>query len=93
MQENKKHYNISVYGKVQGVFFRAETQKQAERLGITGYVSNQEDGSVYIEAEGKEEELNRLLEWAKEGSRLAKVENISFDEGKVKEFEEFSIEY
>jgi acylphosphatase len=50
----KKHFNIRISGRVQGVFFRASTKAKAEELGISGFVQNEPDGSVYIEAEGEE---------------------------------------
>ena len=50
-----KRINIHVYGLVQGVFFRYTTRKIARNLGITGIVKNLPDGSVYIEAEGPED--------------------------------------
>ena len=49
-----KHLSIRVTGKVQGVFFRASTREEAQRLGLCGWVRNEADGSVRIEAEGDE---------------------------------------
>jgi acylphosphatase len=46
------HYQITVSGKVQGVWFRKSTQDKARELGLRGFVRNQPDGSVYIEASG-----------------------------------------
>ena len=43
-----KHLNIKVSGKFQGVWFRASTQEEAERLGVNGFVRNEEDGGVYL---------------------------------------------
>jgi len=67
---------INVYGYVQGVFFRYTTRKVARKLGLTGLVKNMSDGSVYIEAEGPEDELLELLEFAKRGPKYAKVEEV-----------------
>ena len=82
---------INVYGLVQGVFFRYTTRKLARRLGLTGFVKNMPDGSVYIEAEGSENELNELLKFSKKGPKNAVVENIKFEfkepEDKFKGFE------
>ena len=47
-----KHVSIAVKGKVQGVFYKATTKAKADELGITGFVRNQPDKSVSIEAEG-----------------------------------------
>ncbi|MDG1850558.1 MAG: acylphosphatase, partial [Gammaproteobacteria bacterium] len=46
-----KHINVTVSGRVQGVYFRATTKEVADTLGVTGFVKNQADGSVYLEAE------------------------------------------
>lgn len=71
-----KACKIRVYGRVQGVWFRAYTQRKAQELGIKGFVRNEADGSVYIEAVGEEEALQQLIEWCHEGSPLAKVERV-----------------
>lgn len=65
--ENKKLYKIKVTGYVQGVGFRWSALKEARSLGITGFVKNLPDGSVYIEAEGLLEQLNAFVEWCKAG--------------------------
>jgi acylphosphatase len=70
---------IKVYGLVQGVFFRYTTRKVARKLGLTGIVKNMPDGSVYIEAEGKDEDLSELLKFAKRGPKYAEVSNIEYE--------------
>ena len=70
---------INVYGLVQGVFFRYTTRKVARGLGLTGYVKNLNDGSVYIEAEGPEDKLKELLKFARKGPNSAKVESVKFE--------------
>lgn len=70
---------IKVTGKVQGVFFRASTRQQAIQLGINGIVRNQEDGSVYIEAEGNENQLHEFIDWCSEGPVYALVNDIKVD--------------
>ena len=86
-----KRIVIKVYGYVQGVFFRYTTRKIARKLGLTGYVKNMADGSVYIEAEGSESQLLELLDFAKKGPKNAVVENLEFEyqepENKFKGFE------
>src|SRR5690606_37003782 len=62
-----KHWNITVRGQVQGVYFRATTKAVADQLGVKGFVINQSDGSVYIEAEGDDFALDSLLEFCYEG--------------------------
>lgn len=76
----KKHLNISIYGKVQGVFFRATAKKEAEKLGIKILAENKPDGSVYIEAEGEEEKLDEFIKWCRIGPSLAEVQKILVSE-------------
>lgn len=86
-----KHLNIKIYGRIQGVFFRATAQEQAESLGIVGFAQNMPDGSVYIEVEGEESKLDQFLNWCKKGPPLAMVEKIATSESQLKNFSEFSI--
>lgn len=86
-----KHYKIRVQGDVQGVFYRSSTKNMAQELGITGFAQNNRDGSVYIEAEGKEEDLKQLLNWCEEGPDTAKVQNVEYQEGDIKKFQRFEI--
>ncbi|MCG3226352.1 MAG: acylphosphatase [Candidatus Heimdallarchaeota archaeon] len=74
---NKKRVIIQVYGMVQGVFFRASTCDFAQKIGLRGTVRNVRDGSVEIVAEGEEEDLNKLITFAKTGPPSAKVYNIN----------------
>lgn len=73
-------YKINVKGKVQGVFYRASTQAKAKELGLSGWVKNEEDGSVLIEAEGEEQKLEKLLEWCRQGPGAAIVNDVEFEE-------------
>jgi acylphosphatase len=84
-----KHLNITVFGKVQGVFFRAATKAVADQLGIKGFVKNQEDGSVYIEAEGDDFSMESFLEWCNEGPQKAKVEKVEQAEAELKNYRNF----
>lgn len=84
-----KHINITVFGRVQGVLFRYSTEEEANKLSLKGYAKNTEDGSVYIEAEGEEENLKELVNWCKNGPQLAKVENIEVNLGEIKNFKTF----
>ncbi|RMG59518.1 MAG: acylphosphatase [Bacteroidetes bacterium] len=71
-----KRYAIRVTGKVQGVFFRQSTQQEANRLGLAGFVRNEPDRSVYLEAEGAEAALQALIRWCHTGPPLARVEEV-----------------
>ena len=75
----KKRIHAFVSGKVQGVFFRANTKKEANHLKLTGWVRNLEDGRVEFVAEGEENDLARLIKWAKEGPSLAKVDDLQIE--------------
>lgn len=70
---------IHVYGIVQGVFFRYSMRKLARKLGVTGFVKNMPDGSVYIEAEGPSDKLKELLKFAKIGPETAEVEKTEYE--------------
>lgn len=86
-----KHLNIKVSGRVQGIFFRATAREEAEKLNITGFARNEDDGSVYIEAEGEEENLDKFVEWCYKGPPLARVEKVEITESPLKNFSEFEI--
>ncbi|MBN1214631.1 MAG: acylphosphatase [Candidatus Lokiarchaeota archaeon] len=73
-----KRIIIDVFGIVQGVFFRHNTQKIARKLNLTGYVRNMSNGSVHIEAEGPQEKLEELLKFAKIGPIYARVDKINY---------------
>ena len=85
------HYKITVQGRVQGVWFRKYTQEAALAYGIKGFVENSGDGSVYVEAEGSGEELDRFLEWLHQGSPLSRVEKVIRREGQPVGFSSFEI--
>jgi acylphosphatase len=89
-----KRLSATVRGHVQGVAFRANTQREASRLGLTGWVKNHWDGSVKLVAEGPDSALNRLATWLEHGPRAARVERVDteWSEG-TGEFRGFSIRY
>jgi len=82
---------IKVSGKVQGVFYRASTKDQADALGVRGFVRNEPDGSVYIEAEAEEATLNRFMDWCRRGPRMAQVEKCDVWEKEPGGFKLFEI--
>lgn len=86
-----KHFNITVSGKVQGVFYRQSTMEFSGRSRISGFVRNEPDGSVYIEAEGAVEQLNKLVEWCKRGPTRAVVSDVKVSEGEIKNYSAFEI--
>ena len=86
------HYSITVTGKVQGVYFRKYTKEEADRIGINGFVRNERDGSVYIEAEGDPLSVESFIKWCWKGSPSSEVENVSMKKGEVKGYKDFRIE-
>lgn len=87
-----RHLNIWVFGRVQGVAFRYYTRLKAQALGIKGLARNEPDGSVYIEAEGKNRELDQFMEWVKHGPGNAKVGNVQITEGEICHYPDFQVE-
>lgn len=85
------HYNILVKGKVQGVWFRKYTKERAEALGLKGYVKNEVNNDVYIEAEGPEQKLTNFIDWLHEGSPFSKVSEVIFKTAQLQNFKGFEI--
>ena len=65
-----------VKGCVQGVFYRASTQEQAEKYNVTGYARNLRDGSVEVLACGRPQSVETLCQWLWRGPLHASVENV-----------------
>ena len=86
-----KHLNIKIYGRVQDVGFRFGAKKKADELGIKGFIKNEPDGTVYIEAEGDGNVLDNFLEWCRKGPRFASVERVEVMEKDFKGYEKFEI--
>ena len=82
---------IAVHGRVQGVWFRASAREEAVRLGLTGFVQNENDGSVCIEATGSPEQIKALIKWCRNGPRLAQVTSVSVLELSITPFDGFEI--
>lgn len=59
------------------MYFRQSTMEQAKKIGVTGFVQNLKDGSVYLVAQGSEEQLLKLITWCKRGPLLARVDTIT----------------
>jgi len=87
----KKHIDIKITGKVQGVSFRAVTKVVADQMGVRGMIRNEKDGSVYIEAEGDETLLEVFIDWCNEGTDRAKVEGVEITPGEVKNYQNFEV--
>lgn len=87
-----KRYNLTIHGKVQGVFYRASAKEKAEELGLKGIVENKPDGTVYAEAEGDEEALEQFVQWCEDGPPAAKPTKVEKEEAPLKHYSQFTIE-
>lgn len=89
-----KRVHVVVSGRVQGVFFRAETESKAVSLNLTGWVRNLPDGKVDAVFEGEENNVNIMIGWCRKGPRFASVTNIEvMEEPYQGESQNFSIRY
>lgn len=88
-----KHLNIKIYGLVQGIFFRATAKEKADSLSILGFAKNMPDGSVFIEAEGKKENLDEFVKWCHLGPSMAQVEKVEISDDPLKNFKEFTVSF
>jgi acylphosphatase len=80
-----------VAGKVQGVWFRASTQTQANRLGVTGWVRNLPDGRVEVTVCGTKEKVTELCEWLKKGPERARVTDFFCEEMPTADYVGFDV--
>ena len=88
----RKH--IRFYGRVQGVNFRYTSSNIARKLGLTGWVRNEDDGSVEMEAQGTSELINQLIDEMKNVSPYIVIDNIEQNVIPTKQDEtEFIIAY
>jgi acylphosphatase len=68
-----------VTGRVQGVFYRSNTKKQAQLRGLAGYVRNLNDGRVEAVFQGEEDIVKDMLKWCRQGPEYAYVEKVEVD--------------
>lgn len=91
---SKVRAHLVVSGRVQGVFYRAETRDQAAALGLTGWVKNRPDRSVEVVAEGSRDQIEKLIAWCRQGPPRAEVSDVSIAwEEYTGEFDSFKITY
>jgi len=80
---------VRVTGLVQGVFFRARCAEQAVRLGVTGWVRNEYDGSVRGHFEGPADAVGALVDWCHDGSPRAMVDRVEVADAPPEGFARF----
>ena len=68
--------NVTVKGRVQGVFFRAYTEEEARRQGLVGWVRNLPNGDVEAVMCGPEVNIESMVEWLHTGSPMASVKEV-----------------
>lgn len=89
-----KTFRILIYGKVQGVFFRAFIKEKADSLSVKGFTRNILTGSLEVVVQGNEENISKFIEILKIGPKMAKVEKIEIVSYETQqEFEKFNIKY
>jgi acylphosphatase len=70
---------VRVRGRVQGVFFRGETEGRALSLGLAGWVRNEPDGTVRAVFEGPRERVESMVDWCRRGPRGARVDDVDVE--------------
>ena len=91
MAKSARHVHVT--GRVQGVFFRAWTHEQAERLGVNGWVRNCPDGSVEAHLEGEEAAVNWLIDLIGDGPPSARVANVRVSDAEVEGSNSFEVRH
>lgn len=86
-----KSIKINIYGKVQDVGFRYCALQKANELGITGFVKNRSDGSVYIEADGETDILKKFILWCKQGPNRSRVDDIKVVDIPFNDYKSFGV--
>ena len=80
-----------VAGRVQGVFYRASTRNEAQRLGLTGYAKNLLDGRVEVVACGEKEAVETLRDWLRKGPAEAQVTGVACEFIDFHEYAQFTV--
>lgn len=92
--EKKVRAHVIISGRVQGVFFRVNTARAANRFGVLGWVKNRWDGKVEAVFEGTEDGVNAILEWCNTGDPPARASGVELNWEEYKgEFDRFEITY
>ncbi len=90
----KEQVRLVVSGRVQGVFFRDSARRKAKKIGLVGWVMNQEDGTVKIMAEGEKDKLEEFIQWCYNGPIMAKVDKVKEEWKTAQEkFDKFEIRH
>ena len=92
--EKQVRAHAVISGRVQGVFFRVETQRAAEGFGVLGWVRNKRDGTVEAVFEGRQIDVDATLNWCRQGPRMSRVDKVDVNwQDYSGEFKSFDITY
>lgn len=85
----KKTLRLVIHGRVQGVYFRDSMRREAQRLGVAGWVRNRSDGAVEAAVQGEPPDVDAIVRWAHKGPQFAQVERVEIepDNGSYANFE------
>jgi acylphosphatase len=85
----QKTQHLIIHGRVQGVFFRDSMRREAQNLGVSGWVRNRMDGAVEALVQGDAASVDALVRWAQRGPQMASVERVEIapGEGQFSNFE------
>ena len=83
--------HLLIKGKVQGVFYRASAKDAAEKLGVSGWIRNTEEGAVEVLASGTEEQVQEFIRWCWQGPARAEVKQVVVPEMGDEQFTGFRI--
>jgi acylphosphatase len=75
----KKTLRLVIFGRVQGVFFRDSMCREAQRLGVSGWVRNRSDGTVEAAVHGEPDTIDAIVSWAHRGPQHAQVTGIEIE--------------
>jgi len=92
--QTKTRAQAIISGRVQGVFFRMETKRAADRLGVSGWVRNLKDGTVAAVFEGERDRVDAVLDWCRQGPAQADVTDVVVAWGEFSgKFSDFNINF
>jgi len=88
-----KAVTVKVTGRVQGVSFRWYAVQEAERLGVTGWIRNEPDGSVAGHLEGDDDAVDAMVDWCRRGPSYASVRQLAVTEAALTGDDAFAVSY
>lgn len=88
------NYHLTITGRVQGVGFRGTTMMLARRLGLSGYVANRVDGSVYVEVQGDQNVVKSFINKMCDGpTPYARVDHVDIQQAELSKYNDFTVRF